>query len=43
MPCNPPGGDPRDTGHIGSARYDAGLEVLSAARRPRLAAGQDEL
>ena len=30
-------------GHIGSARHDAGLEVLSAARRPRLAAGQDEL
>jgi hypothetical protein len=33
----------RDIEHIGSARDDAGLELLKAAARQRLAAGQGEL
>jgi hypothetical protein len=33
----------RDIEHIGSAHDDAGLEVLKAAARQRLAAGQGEL
>jgi hypothetical protein len=33
----------RDIGHIGSARDDAGLELLKAAAQQRLAAGQGEL
>ena len=33
----------RDIEHIGSAHDDAGLEVLKAAARQRLAAGQEEL
>ena len=36
-------GWPHPPGPSRFGRYDAGLEILSAARRPRLATGQDEL